>query len=143
MPEGNDTYLTEMDVRIFLRDVDPAANLLLDDYEFGTEEIRTAATLAVDYWNETPPPITTTRWEWTNFPWRYNLLKGTAANLLFMAAHLYRRNKLSYQVPGGGISDQDKNVDYDNAGQRLWNEYTSWCAWNKKSQNVHRGWGSI
>jgi hypothetical protein len=42
MPSGNDTFLSEMDVRIFLRDLDPAANKLLDDYEFKQEEIRTA-----------------------------------------------------------------------------------------------------
>ena len=141
MPKGNDTYLSEMDVRIFLRDLDPAANTLLDDFEFGQEEIRTASTLAVDYWNETPPPIQ--GYEVHTFPWRYHLLMGTSANLLFMAAHRYRRNQLDYNVPGGGISDQNKAREYDAAGDKLWTQFKEWCAQQKKSQNVHQGWGLI
>ena len=56
-PFGNAGYLSEMDVRIWLRDLDPELNKLLDDYEFGQEEIRTASTLAVDFWTEEPPNI--------------------------------------------------------------------------------------
>jgi hypothetical protein len=141
MPTGNDTFLSEMDIRIWLRDLDPAANKLLDDFEFKQEEIRTAATLAVDYWNETPPAIQ--GYELYQFPYRYNLLMGTAANLLFMAAHLYRRNQLNYNVPGGGISDQDRAKEYDAAGEKLWQQYKEWCSWKKKSLNVHQGWGQI
>lgn len=142
MPVGNDKYLTEQDVRIFLRDNDPEANTLLDDFEFSHEEIRTAATLAVDYWNETPPPADVP-WEVTNFPSRYHLLLGTVGNLMFMAANRYRRNELQYQVPGGGISDQAKSQAYDAAGMRLWQQFKDWCSWKKKSMNVHQGWALI
>ena len=142
MATGNDTYLSEMDIRIWMRDGDPAANVLLDDYEFGQEEIRTASTLAVDYWNETPPPVNT-HWNVYNFPHRYHLLMGTAANLMAMAANLYRRNKLNYNVPGGGISDQDRGKEYQEASDRLWQQYKEWCAWMKKSINVSTGWGSV
>jgi hypothetical protein len=82
-------------------------------------------------------------YELYKFPYRYNLLMGTTANLLFMAAHLYRRNELKYTVPGGGITDQAKAAEYDAAGERLWQQYKEWCAWKKKSLNVHQGWGQI
>lgn len=141
MPTGNDTYLSEMDIRIWLRDLDPAANTLLDDFEFGAEEIRTAATLAVDYWNETPPTVSTL--EVYTFPFRYHLLLGTCANLFFIAANSYRRNRLDFNVPGGGISDQNKAQEYDAVGQRLWDQFKQWCAWKKKEINVHQGWGMI
>ena len=67
-PTGNDNFLTDMDIRIWLRDVDPEANVLLDDFEFGAEEIRTAQTLTVDYWNETPPAII--GYNYDKFPYR-------------------------------------------------------------------------
>ena len=41
-PTGNKNYLTDLDVRIWLRDNDPDANVLLDSEEFDAEEIRTA-----------------------------------------------------------------------------------------------------
>jgi len=56
-PVGNTGYLSDLDIRIWMRDNDPDANLLIDDYEFSPEEIRTATTLAVDYWNEQPPQL--------------------------------------------------------------------------------------
>lgn len=40
-PTGNLNFLTDLDVRIWLRDNDPEANVLLDDFEFSPEEIRT------------------------------------------------------------------------------------------------------
>lgn len=140
-PEGNPGYLTDLDVRIFLRDADPAANKLLDDYEFTPEEIRTAMTLAVDFWNEEPPEIQ--RYEVHTFPHRHALLRGTAGNLLFIAANAYRRNKLNYSVPGGGVSDQDKAPDYDAAGGKLYDEFKDWVRRKKRSINMSNGWGSI
>jgi hypothetical protein len=141
MPTGNNTYLTELDVRIWLRDTDPAANTLLDDLEFTPEEIRTASTLAVDYWNETPPQLS--NYTVYTFPHRYHLLLGTVGNLFFIAANRYRRNQLDFTVPGGGISDQNKAPAYDEAGTRFWQQFKDWCAWQKKAENVHQGWGLI
>lgn len=130
-----------MDIRIWLRDQYPQYNTLLDDFEFGKEEIRTAMTLAVDAWNEQPPPVDSHTLY--NFPYRHALLKGTTANLMFIAANLYRRNKLQYNISGGAIADQAKDVDYDNAGNRLWQEYISWVVRKKRSINVQRGWTMI
>lgn len=143
MPQGNSGYITDMDVRIFMRDNNPELNYLLDDFEFTPEELRTAITLAVDKWNETPPVLTTHMYTTMTFPFRYHLLMGTTANLLFMAAMRYRRNSLTYNIPGGQVADQEKYQAYDAAGQRLSQEYSEWMAKAKRSINIECGFGII
>ena len=140
-PTGNKNYLTDLDVRIWLRDNDPDANVLIDSEEFEAEEIRTAMTLAVDYWNETPPNVGS--YDYDKFPYRFALLRGTAANLLFMAAHRYRRNHLHYNAGGVSVDDQNKYQQYDAAGARLWDEYKQWIAGKKREINVGLGWGTV
>ena len=142
-PQGNSGYLTELDIRIWMRDNNPELNLLLDDYEFSPEEIRTSMTLAVDKWNDTPPYMASRNMTVDNFPYRSMLLKGTAANLLFSAALRYRRNNLKIQISGGVVADQDKWQEYDHAGDRLWREYTDWVKSNKRAINMEEGWALI
>ena len=142
-PQGNDRYITDLDIRIWLRDNDPAANLLIDDYEYSPEEIRTAMTLAVDKWNDTPPFMSTYIYTIDNFPFRSAFILGTAANLLYIAAHRYRRNSLKYNVPGGAVAVQEKNVDYDNAGERLSKQYSEWLQHTKRALNMESGWGLV
>ena len=138
---GNKTYLTDVDVRIWLRDNDPSANLLLDDFEFSAEEIRTAMTLAIDYYNDQPPYIG--NYDYDKFPYRSKLLCGTCANLLFMAANRFRRNALQYNAGGLTVADQSKYTQYDQAGSRLWQEYTTWVTMHKRSVNIENGWAII
>lgn len=140
-PKGSNTYLTDLDIRIWLRDNDPAANKLLDDYEFTPEEIRTAMTLTVDYWNDQPPYIRS--YDYDKFPFRSQLLTGTAANLLFMAAHKYRRDSLQYSAGGLTIQDQEKYQQYDTAGNALWEQYKNWVIWNKRSVNAESGFATL
>lgn len=142
-PIGNPGYITDLDVRIWLRDTDPAANLLLDDVEFDEREIQTARCLAVDYWNEQPPAIRGANYNIATFPYRYNLLMGTAANLLFIAANRYRRNRMKYSIPGGGVDDQDRASEYDEAGGRFWGQYKDWVTQKKRAVNSERGWDMI
>lgn len=138
---GSNQYLTDLDVRIWLRDNDPEANLLLDDFEFTPEEIRTAMTLTVDYWNDQPPYIR--NYDYTKFPFRSKLLAGTAANLLFMAANKYRRDSLQYSAGGLTVQDKEKYQQYDAAGARLWQEYKEWVPANKRSINAEHGFFHI
>jgi len=140
-PAGQDQVLTELDIRIWLRDKDPTANLLLDDFEFSPEEMRTAMTLTIDKWNDTPPYIGSH--DIDSWPYRSALLTGTAANLLFIAAHRYRRNSLKYNIPGGAVADQEKYMEYDSAGQKLWQDYVSWLTHNKRALNMEMGWGMV
>ena len=140
-PIGNKRFLTDLDVRVFMRDTDPAANLLLDDLEFTAEELRTASTLAVDKWNDTPPFIA--NYDVTTFPFRSALLMGTCANLLFIAANRYRRNDLQYNIGGGAVNDQARHQSYDEAGDRLWKQYLQWITHSKRALNMEQGFGVI
>jgi hypothetical protein len=140
-PVGNEGFISELDVRIWLRDKDPKANKLIEDYEFTPEEIRTATTLVVDHWNDVPPDII--RYTLETFPYRYYLLMGTVANLLFIAANSYRRNHLNYNVPGGSIADQDKAPAYDAKGDKLWGEYVTWERAKKSEINAASGYCQI
>jgi len=140
-PIGSNQYLTDADVRVWLRDNDPEANLLIDDFEFSPEEMRTAMTLTVDYWNDQPPYIR--NYDYDKFPFRSKLLTGTAANLLFMAAHRFRRNALQYSAGGLSVQDQEKYQQYDAAAARLWQEYKDWVPMNKRSINAEQGFFHI
>lgn len=138
-PQGNDCTVTDMEIRIFLRDTDPAANLLLDDYEFTPEEIRTAMNITVDKWNDTPPDIY--RMDYDRFPYRSILLLGVSSNLLAMAANSYRRNSLAINAGGTSVNDQDKAREYDQASMRLRDEYLHAIRTKKRELNVGLGWG--
>ena len=138
-PKGNDAAMTDMEVRIFLRDTDPDANLLLDDFEFSPEEIRTAMNITVDRWNDTPPDIY--RMDYDEFPYRSILLLGVASNLLSMAAHRYRRNSLAINAGGTSVNDQDKSREYEQAAARLRDEYLQAIRMKKRELNTGLGWG--
>lgn len=138
-PIGNDNFLTDMDIRIWLRDTDPEANVLIDDFEFSPEELRTAQTLTVDYWNEAPPAIY--GYDYDKFPYRFALLRGTAANLLFIAANRFRRNEAQYNAGGLQFDSENKFQAYDQAGARLWEEYKQWVRIKKRELNANLGWG--
>ena len=141
VPLGNEGFISELDVRIFLRDTDPEANRLLDDLEFSPEEIRTAVTLAVDKWNETPPAINA--YTVDTFPFRYHLILQTSANLLTIAAHRYRRNRLQLQITGGVADEQNKYDAYDVAADRLTQQFNEWMRLKKTEMNARMGWGWI
>lgn len=138
-PHGNDCAMTDMEVRIFLRDADPDANLLLDDFEFTPEEIRTAMNMAVDKWNDTPPDIK--RYDYDHFPYRSIFILGVASILLSMAANLYRRNSLAINAGGTSVNDQDKAREYDQAADRLRGEYLQAIRMKKRELNTNMGWG--
>lgn len=140
-PSGNDTFLVENDIRMWLRDNSPELNTLLDDYEFSSEEIRQALTYAQDYWNEQPPYIGNI--DYDRNPFRFHLLQGTVANLLFMAANGYRRNHLQYSAGGLTVDDNNKAQQYDSAGARMWEEFKLWVRQNKRTINASNGWATF
>jgi len=138
---GNAAVISDIDVRTFLRDADPDANLLLDDYEFTPEELRSAMNLLVDKWNEIPPPVFT--YTVDTFPWRYHMLLGTCANLLRMAAYRYQRNDLQYQIGGGVVMDQAKAQAYHATADRLMAEFDQWLRLKKSEIQASIGWGAV
>ena len=140
---GNTGFITDVDVRTWLRDLDPEMNLLIKDLEFKPEEIRAAQTLTVDFWNEEPPSISIVYYDLYQFPYRRQLLMGTVAQLLFIAANRFRRNDLTYQIGGGAINDQAKATPYEAAAEKLWKDYIDWVRRKKREINQSIGWSMI
>lgn len=129
-------------MRAFLLDNCPAANLLLDDYEFSSEEIRSAVSLCVDKWNELPPAVEFFTEE--TFPWRFHLLHGVAGVLMTSAAVRYMRNAATMAVEGGSLDDQSpKGPAYVQMANQFKMEYNTFIASKKNEINSHIGWAAL
>lgn len=129
------------DVRMALMDLSPEWNVLLDSLEFEDGAIAFALQRPIDLWNETPPnlgPLTQ-----STFPYREHWLQGTCGFLLKTAAHLFRRNTLSYQAGGLSISDQNKEQEYLREGARMVDEYKQWIVRKKYELNLNQFYGGI
>ena len=139
MATGNRGYITEKDIRTFMQDDEQAKNLLLDDFEFTPEDIRSAQTFVIDKWNETPPPVGVYRYD--SFPFRYHLLMAVAGHLLTSKALGYARNDLKYQIGGGSIDDKSKWDIYFKLGSHFTTTFNEWMRHKKVELNMEQGWG--
>lgn len=137
---ANSSYLDERTIRLYLRD-SPDQNLLLGDFEFTPDEIDLAAVLAVDRWNDTPPPVGF--YTVDTFPYRSILLDGVCMFLLRMAANRFRRNTLQVQIGGGAADDQDKEGPYMAAAQYHESRFMQAAQARKTQTNFDNGWGSV
>lgn len=129
------------EVRLHLRDSSPAESYLLDNLMFDDAEIALAIARPVMYWNEIPPPIG----EFTTqtFPFRYHWLEGICANLFMMVAEQFRRNQLDYAAAGVSVNDQNKEANYERAGQMRWQAYKDWVRAKKAEINLEGAYGEI
>jgi len=129
------------EIRLHLRDSSPGESFLLDNLMFDDAEIALAIGRPVMYWNETPPPINT--YTTQNFPFRYHWLEGICANLFLMVAESFRRNQFMYTAGGVQIDDQNKEVNYERAGQTRWQGYREWVRAIKASINLESCYGEV
>jgi hypothetical protein len=129
------------EIRLHLRDSAPGESFLLDHLMFDDAEIALAITRPIQYWNEIPPPIATFTTQ--DFPYRYHWLEGICANLFFMVAEQFRRNQLSYSAAGIALDDQNKEPNYERAGQMRWQAYREWVRAQKASLNLEGGYGEV
>lgn len=129
------------EIRLHLRDSAPGESYLLDHLMFDDAEIALAITRPIQYWNEIPPPIATFTTQ--DFPYRYHWLEGICANLFFMVAEQFRRNQLSYSAAGIALDDQNKEPNYERAGQMRWQSYREWVRAQKASLNLEGGYGEV
>jgi hypothetical protein len=135
---------TIAEIRLELRDSSPLESDLLDDsVAWDNSEIAAALVSAVDYWNESLPPIPpyyTTQ----NFPFRYWWKQAAKAMLFRVAAEWHRRNQVAYSA--GGVSFDDhgmKAQQYDQAADSIWAEYKQFVKERKISNNLEAGWGEL
>lgn len=130
------------EIRLHLRDSSPHESFLLDHLMFDDAEIALAIARPVMYWNETPPLLDVT-YTTQNFPWRYHWLEGICANLFFMVSEQFRRNQLSYSAAGVSLDDQNKEPNYERAGQMRWQAYQQWVRGIKAAINLESCYGVV
>jgi hypothetical protein len=129
------------EIRLHLRDSAPAESYLLDNLMFDDAEIALAITRPIQYWNEIPPPIGVFTTQ--TFPFRYHWLEGICANLFMMVAEQFRRNQLNYSAAGLALDDQNKEANYERAGQMRWQAYREWVRAKKAEINLEGAYGEI
>lgn len=125
------------ELRMLMMDSSRNENLLLDDVEFGNEQLLLAITKPVEYWNEQPPNLKR-RYTTRDFPLRNAWVNGILGQLYIMAAAHYRRNLLKHSAAGTAINDKDKEREYRAEGLRLWQEYQQFVSLKKVELNLYK-----
>jgi hypothetical protein len=105
------------ELRMTIRDSAGRENLLLQDHEFGDDQIVDALVRPVRFFNEQPPPLRP--FDTRDFPYREMWRKATVGYLFSTAASGYRRNQLPYQAGGISVDDQNKEQQYLAAAQAI------------------------
>lgn len=140
---GVDGPPTIQEIRLQIRDSSPAENLLLQDVEFSGEEIIRAIVKPVSLWNETPPDLTAHRYTTCNFPFRENWMTGIQGELMRIASHWYRRNRMNYQAAGVSVDDNNKEREYLQAAHLFLDEYQVWMTRKKVELNARGAFGEV
>jgi hypothetical protein len=139
-PLSNSKTITIPEVRMHLFDNDPTKNLTLAEAEFSDAEILSAATHAIDIWNDTLPPVAYR--DSSNFTYKAKWLDGTVGILLTRIARRKMRNTLTYQA--GGVQTDDQNYQlYQQLGSMMLEEYKHWVEETKMSINMQMGFSSL
>ena len=137
------SVVSPMDVRMFLIDRGAADNELLDAPEFAPDQLASAIRLCVDKYNSTPP-LLCEGYDVHSFPYRYELITGTAGILLLMAALNLTRNKLPYTTrEGTAVDDKARAADYIRLAQSLSAEFDARIKALKVSANLRGMYGNV
>jgi hypothetical protein len=134
---------TVAEVRLHLRDSDPADNLWLGVTEFDLAEIAACIERPIHYFNESQPPIKIT-YTTASFPSRYFYLEAIIACLYQLASLHYSRTHLAYQQQGGlMVDDKNKAAEYAAIGKEKWNSYVDWVLRRKVQINAMAAISSV
>lgn len=141
---GNDNNMrgppTIQEIRFHLRDR-AGENDLLQDVEFDDAEILEAIRHPVMYWNEQLPPLPP--YNCNNFPFRHHWRNAIVAELLFVAAHHYVRNKMQSVSGGLNVDDKNKDKDYLALAAHYKQEWQSFVVLKKMSINANGFAGTL
>ena len=137
---GHPQGMTIAEIRMAIMDRCMEDNFLLDNVEFADSQIVWAIRRPIDLWNDLPPDL---RLYYTpaNFPYRYYWVDGIVGELLIMAAHNYRRNRLPYSAANLSVDDKNKSKEYQTEGEKLKEQYKQWVLLTKRAININRAWG--
>ena len=129
------------DLRLSLRDNDPAENELIENYDFGLPEICYALVRAVRFWNSQPPLIAPAAT--TGFPSYEIAHLGAQLYLFELAEEHYRRNRLPYAAGQTQLDDKAKEENYNKAYQDRFQRFRQLVMHTKASINLGRGFSSF
>lgn len=127
------------EIRFHLRDR-AAENDLLAAVEFDNAEILEAVRHPVMYWNEQLPPLPPLNCN--NFPFRHHWRNAIVAELLFVAAHHYVRNKMQSTSGGLNVDDKNKNQEYLALAMHYKQEWQQFVVMKKMSINASGFYGA-
>lgn len=130
------------EIRLHLRDSSPVESRLLTGLKFDDAEIALAIQRPIEYFNQTPP-ILSQQFTTQNFPYRYQWLNAICAQLFWIAAEHFRANDFQYSAGGVQVRDTAKEIPYERAAQRLWEEWRRFVATQKMVMNIDEGWGTL
>ncbi len=130
-----------MEIRLHLRDSNASESFLLDSLRFDTAELALAIARPVEYWNEIPPPVR--QFTTNSFPYRFHWLDGICGQLFFMVAEQFRANQLEYSAAGLSVNDQNKEANYERAGQLRWESYKAFVRSKKAELNLAESFGEV
>jgi hypothetical protein len=139
-PAGSGTP-TLGELRMAVRDSAPSENLLIQELEFGDDQLVQALLRPLRYFNEQPPPLR--HYDTNNFPFREMWLRAATAVLYETAAAGYRRNRLDYAAGGVTVADQSREREYVAAADRLWQEWREFVRDKKLQLNTRLFWASL
>lgn len=129
------------EIRGILRDSSPIENEILNNYQFGLEEICQAAVETVHLWNDTPPFIGDL--DTRNFASRHIFLYGIRHYLFEILLEWYRKNRLPYSAGGVSVDDMNKLQEYIVASQKQEQDLKLLIQTTKSSINLSRAFGKI
>lgn len=118
-------------------------NLLLDDVQFGRDELTFAVKMAVSAFNGMTP-VSSFLADGSDFPNEYMLLLGTARFLMMSESFHQLRNQISVQdgdIAPTGI--YEKSQAYTQLAQALRAEWHEMARNIKNQQNMEGGYGTL
>ncbi len=129
------------EIRLRMRDT-ATDNQLLDEVEFSDAEIINALNQPLREFNEAAPPLGYT-FGARNFPYKYNWVEATVAQLMMTSADWYRRNKMQTSHGGIQLNDRDKDNPYLQTAMLMKQAWQRFIITKKAQLNCEQATGSI
>lgn len=132
---------TLAEIRARLADRSSDDNRLLADVDFELNDIVSAYTSPVAYFNEQPPVFDDLKYDTRNFPSREMWLVGLVGTLYRTAALRRMRNDVPFEMQGVNVSEDAYWAQYDVIGNRMFDEFKSFVNVRKTAMSMDRMFG--
>lgn len=140
---GQDGPPAWAELRQQLRDSARGEQRLLDEHAFDDADLAMALVRTVEDYNAMTPPLAR-RYSTRSFPHTLRSLwfLGASAHLLRTHAHFFRANAMAHSADGVALDDLNKYQQFDQAADRLYQQWYDQARSRKAAQNLAEGFGS-